>query len=76
MSAEVKLWRDEAIHYYLLIAIRVLSVYPTSNLLRNDHVDKKGRFYLKNCNSGCTFADIYIEFITISILLSILQVHK
>lgn len=50
MSAEVKLWRDEAIHYHLLIAIRVLSVYPTSNLLRNDHVDKKGRFYFKNCN--------------------------
>lgn len=72
MSAEVKLWRDEAIHYHLLIAIRVLSVYPTSN----DHVDKKGRFYFKNCNSGCTFADIYIEFITISILLSNLQVHK
>lgn len=48
MSAEVKLWRDEAIHYDLLIAIRVLSVYPTSNLLRNDHVDKKGRFYFKN----------------------------
>lgn len=76
MSAEVKLWRDEAIHYDLLIAIWVLSVCPTSNLLRNDHVHKKGRFYLKNWNSGCTFADIYIEFITISILLSNLQVHK
>lgn len=48
MSAEVKLWRDEAIHYDLLIAIRVLSVCPTSNLLRNDRVDKKGRFYFKN----------------------------
>lgn len=76
MSVEVKFWWDEVIYYYLLIVIWVLFVYFILNFFCNDYVDKKGCFYFKNCNSGCIFVDIYIEFIIISILLFNFKVYK